>query len=228
MDVHGLPPTEIDVARYSVKAGDKIRMAFHYDQRWRPFFWFSVGSDGSVYLGPRYEEVIFLRKGAKESDGSKVRIHYEEGQPVANPDQQAKLSFHASGRIHSFGDLGFSKSFRDISVQVPVCLMLVAHPATYKPIKEPRQRDVCIAWPLKENRPVYLAMFAAPIDRGHLVQQKSATRQTNLLFPFADLVGCQNLLFQVVIAHGAEGEWQSLSHLVWASGRAPSSRPSGS
>lgn len=57
---------------YEPDPDDRIRIAIKYKNTWRLIFWLQVKRDGSIYAGPRYEEIEYLAKGVKVVKGPKA------------------------------------------------------------------------------------------------------------------------------------------------------------
>ncbi|MDA2912017.1 hypothetical protein MYX04_13945, partial [Nitrospiraceae bacterium AH_259_D15_M11_P09] len=128
------PKQYIQAAKYDAAPGDRIRVAIRYNRTWRIIFWFKVGNDGSIYMGPRYSEIKRMKTGAKRLEKGRLTIRYEEGQEVTDPrylDMKGKLSFHASGIINSAGSRLLGKPLRSISEQKELCKVLFQHPSGF-------------------------------------------------------------------------------------------------
>jgi hypothetical protein len=79
---------EIRAPYYEAEFDDRIRIIIKYQNTWRPIFWFQIKKDGSVYAGPRYEEITYLAKGVKQvlEEKGDIRIKYNDGVKITNPD----------------------------------------------------------------------------------------------------------------------------------------------
>jgi len=53
----------MEIACYATGPSKRIRIVIQYIDSWRPIFWLEVKKDGSVYLGPRFENIISMKKG---------------------------------------------------------------------------------------------------------------------------------------------------------------------
>ncbi len=209
----------IETAYYETSAGDRIRIAVNYGNMWRPIFWFEVSKDGSVYLGPRLTSISELRQGSKPVGHESTTIKYSEGEIVKDSAilKSSKVSFHASGAINSAGDRLFRDSLRKLTQQQELCLALFRHPQNYSSIAKEkiRKRDVCLNYHLDENRPIQGLLFIAPKNNMRLVQVQPSTYQVNLIFPFSGLQGCQDLILQLVLSHGAKGAWPPYTYTLF-------------
>jgi len=203
---------------YDVEPGKSYRVVLSYMGQWRPFFWFEVGREGDVYLGPRYEKVAVLQKSSQEIVGRYSDIQYDEGEMVNDPDvlgKGARISFHTTGQINFADDRAFRDSLRDLSQQELLCLAIFEHPSKWSVISRPRKRDVCLSYPIDETRPLWAQVYVAPIGKLQLVMPPSAIQQVNLLFECLGLAKVPDLLMQLVVGHGATGPWPTKGGIIF-------------
>jgi hypothetical protein len=105
------------------------------------FSGFQVKRDGSIYAGPRYEEIKYLAKGVKEVKGPKreVELKYNDVKKITDPNllKGAKISFHSSGVIHAAGERIHVESLRQLTTPKQLCLVYFSHPSKYAIIPIP-------------------------------------------------------------------------------------------
>ncbi len=179
-------------------------------------FWYQIKKDGSIYLGPRLENVTSMRTGAKRTEHGSLTISYEEGQEIKDPALlKGKISFHASGVIHGAGSRSFREPIRDISKQEELCRVLFAHPSTFDTITDIRKKDICLNYPHDEGSPLQAIFFIAPRASASLVRVNGAVYQINLLFPFSSLEGVPDLLIQFILFHSSSGAWPPYTYLIF-------------
>lgn len=212
---------EIECTLYTPKRGDRIRILVEYCQSWKPIFWFKLAHDGSVYLGPRYTEIVELSQGtAKHLEGSQFRVSYADGATITNPEvrKQAKLSFHSSGVINTPAGRLARPSLRSLSDQQLLCLAVFQHPSAFAAIDNSsvKNRDVCLRYPIDVVRPLCCHLYVMPREKTRPITPASAVYQMNLLFEYSALDGIPNVVLQLVLSHGAEGPWPPHSCLVFA------------
>ncbi len=198
----------IEVPIYEPSPGDRVRVVIYYDGRWRPIFWFRMHKDGSIYVAPRIKPISSLRKCAMKIKGESTYIKYSDGQDII-PQKGSKVSFHASGEIKSADELSFRDTIRNMKEQQELCWVLFHHISQYSPINdtEIRDRDVCLRYPIDEERPLQARLFVAPITNTKLVTIASAIHQINLMFHFSSLDGVPNLCLQLVLSNEVKGVW---------------------
>jgi hypothetical protein len=146
---------------YEPDPDDRIRIAIKYKNTWRLIFWFQVKKDGSIYFGPRYENITHLAKTVKEVRGPKGEVHFNfnDGKIITDPDilKGAKMSFHGSGAINAAGERTQGESFRDLKNLKQLCLVLFSPPSKYAVIpipKKTKKRNIFINYPVDEQRPL--------------------------------------------------------------------------
>lgn len=212
---------QVGGAQYAAAIGDKIRLLWKYDGGFRPFFWFSLGNDGSIYLGPRYEKPGEVRRSVQTAVDAQVHFSYGEGEVLGQEGQKlvSKLSAHASGYIQSPVDPDFRAvrpTFRGLEDQTELCIGVFEHPSLFKPVQAFRKKDVPIEYPFMEEMPVWLHLHVAPLGQAKLVKPKTAIDHVNLLFNCSVFDGgTPDLTVQVTLCHGVEGPWPKASYLVF-------------
>lgn len=209
----------IEAPLYTPEPGDRIRVLLKYGGEWRPVFWFAVGGDGSVYLGPRFANISVLRKGSKEIKQGQLTINYEEGQDVSKPDllKNPKVSFHGSGTIIAADERFFRDPLRSLKQQQLLCGTVFMNLGRYAPVHPSRigKRDICLRYPVDKERPLYGFMYVAPVTEARLVRQPSATYQVNLLLSYSGLQRMPDTVVQLVLAHGPTGPWPPYAYVFF-------------
>ena len=211
------PKDYIEARVYEATPGDRIRIAIPYGGDWPFIFWIKVGNDGSTYLGPRYNEILGMKTGAKRTEEGRLTITYEEGTEVTDPhhlNMKGKVSFHASGVINAAGFRLIRAPLRNISEQQELCRVLFQHPTRFAS-DSVGDRDVLLDYPYDEERPIQAIVFVAPLHKGKLVRIRDCTFQVNLIFPFKGLDGVPDLSLQVVMFHGSKVEWPPCSSVIF-------------
>lgn len=208
----------IETAFYSPKLEQNYRILVSYQNLWRPIFWFKVGQDGSIYLGPQFKNISILKKGSKPIKGKQVKFFYEEGQEINDPGilkNANKISFHASGIIHTLGDRLLREEIRTIQDQQELCLALFQHPSQYSPVSTIRNSDICLKYPFKEGCPLQSTIFIAPKNKFKLIQIQSTIHQVTLVLPYNNLKGTPDLVLQIILSHGLVGESPPYTYLLF-------------
>ncbi len=208
-------PTQ-EIAIFEPSLGDRIRVAVKYGGAFRPIFWLQIGKDGSVYLGHRYREITELKMVSKKVEGGEVRFKYDEGEPITDPRLlKSKVSYHASGIINMAGRRHQSASLRTIQEQTQLCIVSFRHPSQFAAIQMVKDRDICLDYPLDEQRPLWGILLAAPAGKARTVNVKGSIYQLNMILPFSGLEGTQDLHLQFVLSHGPEGPWPPYNVLAF-------------
>jgi hypothetical protein len=209
----------LEVARYEPKAGDRIRILINYEKHWRPVFWVQVSKDGSVYLGPRMEKVKQIKKGSKIIKNKITSINYNEGIEIndLNKSDLTKVSFHASGIVHTVDEKLFRKSLRRLKKQEELCHLLFLHPSHFATIKqsEIKKRDICLNYPINQECPLAASLYVSPLNNCKTVKIIDANYQINLMLNFSGVNDLSNLLLQIVLYHKIPSVWPPFNYIVF-------------
>jgi hypothetical protein len=135
---------KIPIFKFDIRGQDKVRLLFSYDGLVRPFFWFSMGKDGSIYAGIRKTKSTFAKTGTKSTSDNSIRIQYDEGIPLSSADGplSSKISMHASGVVHSQGPRVVRPPLRGLKHPTLLSMIILQHPRDFDPVKSVRNRDV--------------------------------------------------------------------------------------
>ncbi len=118
-----------------------------------------------------------------------------------------RITFHASGAVH-LGDKRLAGTcLRTLDRQVFLCNLLFQHPSTFAPIHAIRKRDICLPYPLDEAKPLFAAVYVAPLSEERLVLRSDMCRQGTVVLHCTGLVGTPPLALQIVLGHGVSGPW---------------------
>ena len=210
--------SSIIVQGYECSPGDTIRIVVKHDSHWRPMFWLHVKRDGSVYLGPRLTKVEEMIRGTSKLEDGKHTVRYDEGQQVTDREiieTKGKISFHASGVIHSAGERAFRDSFRDLKEQQELCRVLFIHPKNFIQIEKIEAKDICLDYPVDDKHPIQALVFVAPLSKARIVHVQDAVYQINCYLVYRGLQGTPDLLFQVVLFNGPEQPWPGYTTVVF-------------
>ena len=145
-----------EIAWFEPKYKDTVRLVVDYNGALRPFFWFSVGDDQSVYLGPRTTSVSIMKSGqsARRTEHG-VRFDYDDGD-VLDPSEFAnpsKLSFHSSGMVNA-PDGRSLLGTKNVAGGQLLAHLLFQHQKAFTEIATPRKKDVVLRQPIHDDRPV--------------------------------------------------------------------------
>jgi hypothetical protein len=219
------------VLYYEADPDDRIRIAIKYKNTWRLIFWIQVKRDGSIYVGPRYQEIKHLAVGVKEVKGPKaeINIKYNDGKIIADPDilKGAKISFHASGVIHAARERIHGESLRQLTNQKQLCLVLFSHPSKYSVIPMPqkvKKRDAFIDYPIDERRPLLAYLFVSPLSNVlsrsneiRFTEETDAVCQASLIFGFPNMgKDMSPVAVELLLYHSAMGQWPPYTILTFA------------
>ena len=212
------------VSLYDLAPRQRVRILVKYDGLFRPVFWFWVGQDGSIYLGPRHQ-LTEAKQGAMPVDGHSTTIRYSAGERIelTGVQKEAKISVHASGHIHAL-DRRFRairSPLRGLKEQTLICLVLLKHPSTFAPVETFRNRDIPIIYPTDEERPFLLYIDAVPKKSSEIsapwVCPPKAIYWMNLLFDCCGLQGTPDLTLRLGLSHDMQGPWPPWNYLVFPS-----------
>lgn len=207
---------------WEITPKDKVRTVLLYENALRPFFWLQVGQDGSLYFGPRYEQLNTLKRGKVElpAGESSLRINYADGCDLdAASNEGAKVSVHASGRVNiprAGDEPPFSTTvLRSLTDQVLICQLVFSHPSAFSPVDAVRKRDIVLGEIVDEERPLHGLLCAAPADRVEVVMPGEAVKwQMNLVLICRELEDAPDLALQLVLRNGPTGPWPPSSYVV--------------
>ena len=197
------------LALFSADPGDRVRLLIKYAGSWRALLWIKVGSDGSIYAAPRITGVASVKKGTKELHGGEATIKYGEGDPVLDPEtlRNPKVSFHASGLIRAGGDRLKGPSLKELTGQRMLCQFLLEHPRVREPIDKVRRRDICLDYPVQENRPLFCGLIVSSLESLSPAMFEKATHCSRAAVQFSGLGEVPDLFVQMALWHGPAGSW---------------------
>lgn len=199
------------------KTDKKLRWLLRYNNKWYTIFWLQVKKDGSVYLGPRYDSVVSMKKGSKQTEGNQTTISYTEGEPIVDPQvlNNQKISFHSSGTIHSGGEKLFSESLRTLKSQRELCRVLFAHPSNYATTDAIREHDITNGIEIDEKRPLQAIIFISPKNDTRPVTIPLAEWQFTELIPFTGLQNAPDIFLQIALFQQAEFRWPDSTYIFF-------------
>lgn len=217
------------VLYYEADPDDRIRIAIKYNSTWRLIFWFQVKRDGSIYAGPRYEEIKYLAKEVKEVKGPKeeVDIKYNELKKITDPDllKGAKMSFHGSGVINSAGGRIHGESLRQLTNPKQLCLVFFSHPSNYTVLPVPqkvKKRDVLLNSPIDEGRPLQAHLLVSPLSDSPqsiempFITETDAVYQAPLIFGFPKMgKDMSAIAVELLLYHSTMGQWPPYTFMVY-------------
>jgi len=209
-----------ECATYDPKHGDRVRVLLEYQESMRAVIWFELSQDGSVYLGPRKVGLSELRHGvARRLDDGQLFISSADGEPIVDPEalKSAKLSFHGSGVVNAAMGRMIREPIREIRDQQLMCFMVLQHPTQFASIAKTsiRKTDVCLRFPIAEDRPLWAYFYVAPRQKTSPAQLEDAAHQVALLFEYDGLANLQPLTLQVLLWHGPTGPWPMHTYVAW-------------
>lgn len=211
----------IECPVYRPDHGDRIRILIEYAGSLRPILWMEFEKDGSLYLGPRKLRATELGQGrANRIDDQHVHISYNGIAPITDSDiiKKAKLSFHASGIISTPMGRHVRPPLRGLSNQELLCVAAFEHPKQFSAvaIDNVRKRDVCLRYPVDEDRPLWACLYVAPSKNAIPVVHSTATYQATLMFVYPATTALVDTTLQVALCHGPEGPWPPYTFLVFS------------
>lgn len=202
--------TPVECAIFEPGHGDNIRILLEYENGWRPILWMEVSKDGSIYLGPRKKTVSEIRQNIVHcSSNQPIQIKYSDGVEITNTKDRnrLKISFHSSGIVNSPTGRSIRSAIRSLESQELLCILLFQHPKEFDVVPAVRKRDVCLRYPIDEQRPFYARLYIAPSRDLIPVLDDSAKYQLGLIFEYPARPEIKALTLQLVISHGPEGPW---------------------
>jgi hypothetical protein len=222
------PPVECAI--YAPDHGDTVRILIEDAGEWRPILWMEVSEDGSVYVGPRKVVISELRHGiARRLDDDHIRVLYSDGLEIADEEvrKKAKLSFHASGIVNAPMGRATRNALRSLESQELLCLVLFQHPKEFGavPFSAVRKRDVCLRYPIDEQRPIWARLYIAPDRKSIPVLDDSVAHQLNLVFEYPASPKIDAVTLQVVLSHGPKGPWPPYTYMLFEAVTADRSPP---
>lgn len=208
------------MALFDPDPGDRIRLLVSYGGFWRALVWLNVAKDGSIYLGARIENVTEVKRGGTETKDGIVTIRYDEGEPVDDVEalkHNPKLSFHASGLIREGSKSSKGTSLRDLKEQFVLCQILFEHPSKREPIDTIGNRDICMDYPVDEQRPLLGGLLVAPLGKHSPANFAGAFHCSSVGLTYTGLQDIQDLFVQFALWHGPEGNWPPMTYMTYVS-----------
>jgi hypothetical protein len=206
---------------YEMMANQRVRLLLPYGGFERAFFWFAIGEDGSIYAGVRKKRFTDGKVLTKSASGNSTRLLYDEGDRFpADAKLGSKVSVHASGIVHIGVRPGFRSirpPLRNLKEPALICVAVIEHPQNFEPVSSIRNRDVLTRYPIVEEMPLWMRIYAAPAGTAYIGDPSPgiAYRMTSL-FQCSDLnAEMPKLSLQVDLCHGARGPWPPYSYMVF-------------
>jgi hypothetical protein len=214
-------PPSLAIPVYEMTARERVRLLLSYGGFERPFFWFAIGEDGSIYAGVRKKRFTQGKVMTKSASGNSTRILYDEGDWLpADAKLDSKVSVHASGIVHTAVRPGFRfirPPLHDLKEPTLICVVLIEHPQNFEPASSIRDRDVLTQYPIVEEMPLWMRIYAAPAGTAYIGDPTPdiAYRMT-FLFQCSGLnAEMSKLSLQIDLCHGAPGPWPRYSYMVF-------------
>ena len=215
---------EEQIPIFEMKANDRVRLLLNYGGEQRPFFWFSMGKDASIYGGVRKKKIVEALIISKTGPSSSLSVKYVEGEPMPSSDGtfSSKISVHASGITHTETKPGTRLTLpplRGLQIPLLLCLVTFQHPQTFEPTRSIRNRDVVTGYPIAEEMPLWMRIFATP--SGVMLPPEPnnprVVHQKTMLFACQGLAAdAPNLSLQIDLCHGARGPWPPYSSMIFS------------
>jgi hypothetical protein len=198
------------VGEFTARPGYRIRIAVRYEESCRPLFWLSAGTKGDLYFGPYAQPGMTHERGTKSipAGETSVTINYDDAELVPPAEVTPKISLHASGITAFSGIREHLPPLRGLDRDVTVCHVLFPHPRGLTPLEGLRKRDICLGFPIDEQRPLEGLLSVAPLNGWMLRGINPVTEyQQHLIFKYRDLRETPDLAVQFVLGNGVPGEW---------------------
>lgn len=197
------------LALFTPSPGDRLRLLVNYKGFWRGLLWVKVARDGSIYLAPRITNVLSVKSGTKMPVDGSVTINYDEGDSVVDTEtlRNPKVSFHASGLIRIGGERLLGPSLRSLDSDRMLCQILFEHPSKRKPFEKLEKRDICLEYPIDEERPLICGVFVAPSKGFNPAVVENATHCAIAGLLYQGLTDVPDLMLQLALWHGPLGDW---------------------
>jgi hypothetical protein len=204
---------------YDAPIGKAVRLTFNYGGHSRPFLWFVVDKDRSLYFGIRGRSTKPPLHGSTTIKANTTQTTVKLASGTEAPTN-AKLSFHGSGIGNYAGKRYRTPSLRDIKKYHQLVAFALAHPKTFKP-HAMRKFDIGINYPIDQGRGVGGSLVVSPADITGLVEgPPNCSYQMNFIFrvpgvpPIADIPEYRPLDVQIVLGHGVE-PWPPYTVTIW-------------
>ena len=155
MPVLSLPPAyAVGGYGFDVKVGRRQRILAWRGDHLIPLLWFTIGRDGSLYLGPYLLNAHPIKSGVVA--GPEPFIDYQDGEPIDTPTP-SKISVHASGKLHLGDQHAFQESYRGITSPREVASILFSHPDTFQKCERAavRKTDFVTEFRISDKHPCW-------------------------------------------------------------------------
>jgi hypothetical protein len=178
-----------------------------------------LAKDGSLYLGPRYVNISGLGHGvAHRLDDKHFHVSYSDIAEITDTKiiDKAKLSFHSSGTVNAPMGRTIRNPLRTLKGQELLCVVVFQHPKHFTAVSVDKvlKRDVCLRYPIDENRPLWACLYIAPRHKVIPVTHISAIHQITLLFAYPPVYAL-DIALQLAVCHGPEGTWPPYTYLIF-------------
>lgn len=202
--------------------GKPIRILFGSEKNeFRSLIWVEVGKDGSIYLGPRYNEASYQSFNSVTPENGEVFIPYDEGEIIEDPSilKTQKVSFHASGQTNAGGKRSVSSSLREIEDKKLICNLFFQHPKEFPVPQGQRKTDIRLNYLIDDNRPllcnVYAHKLRNSLDHSFTSVDCGGTYQHSINLIVKEMNGVSDMAIQLAFYHGPEGDWPTATRMGW-------------
>jgi len=204
---------------YAGRLGSRHRMIVKYGDRFAPLLWFSVGRDGSLYVGPYVPKPKEAKLGSFASDAAgTATVQYADGRNVdisLRPDA-TKLSIHSSGKMHALGEHAFRQSLRGITDQQELCSLLFQHIDSFPSLKavDVRPKDAVTQFVVDPLRPLQCRVTVSPTSKLSVLEVGGARQQWRSIVNYKAIAGMGDLSFQFLLFDAGEAAWPPASYVI--------------
>jgi hypothetical protein len=204
---------------YKVKHNKRHRVLVKYGENYKALIWFSISSDGSIYVGHCIENIEAAKIGVSKSINGSAFVDYDSGKDVdiEKIKPVTKVTIHASGCVHVLGERCFRKSYRNIEQQDQLCSFLFDSPDGWQLLtsEEVKSTDIVCDYEVSKLHPFYLHAFVSPLSKVEVVEYSDVRKQWRYVCECSGLPkNDQDLAFQFYIGERNEAPWPPHPYFV--------------
>ena len=196
---------------------DTIRVIVNVDGSLRPIFWFSVGEDHSVYVGPRVTRPTIMKSGASARRTEHgVRIDYSDGD-VLDPSESTnpgKISFHQSGIVNASAGRSILDRMNSTGGHL-LAHLLFRHPRHFEEVPAIRKKDVVLNLNIEDDLPIFGRLVKIEGRLAEAPRIAGSELQVDLTFEYAANGEKPELTLLLTLYAKERGPWPPQNYIVW-------------
>lgn len=192
---------------FIAKLGVKYRILMPYEGKGRVLLRFQVAKDASLYLFDQQPKKVFYGQATIRAGSTQTTVDVNQGNFLDDSStlKSEHLSFHGSGVVKSSTGRAIGHPLRRLTDGGQVCTVIFPHLSKLPAVKNLRESDIKINYPVDEACPLAVNITAAPRSKVPDVRVP-APFQWSYAFVYEHLLEKDDLVLILHFYH-SPGEW---------------------